>query len=52
VIATRLIDRGQRSRAAVLLRLVGREHQLDEEAGRLLAMAIGPARRPPGAHRR
>jgi hypothetical protein len=52
VIATRLIDRGQRARAAVLLRLVGREHQLDEEAGRLLAMAIGPARRPPGAHRR
>jgi len=52
VIATRLIDRGQQSRAVVLLRLIGRAYQLDEEADRLLAMASDPARRRPGAHTR
>ncbi len=52
VIATRLIDLGQRSRAVVLLRLVGRAHQLDEEAGRLLAMALGPNPRRSGSQPR
>lgn len=50
VIATRLIDVGQRSRAAVLLRVVGRAFQLDEEACRLLAVALAPTRRQPGSH--
>lgn len=50
VIAARLMDRGQRSRAAVLLRLIGREYQLDEEAGRLLATALNAAGRERARH--
>jgi hypothetical protein len=45
VIATRLIDRGQPGRALVLLQLIGREIALDAEARRLLAAALGSARR-------